>query len=146
MVKNLLVELADERERVDRLKRCLEQVHVHCISKEHSEKRYILILEYRTLEISRFINRCLVLVQEREKTEILLVKSKSEGNQPGSDLQQEWIVFNQRRFEGLEIAKEQLNRELKRQRTLNSRMGEEIEHLRGQLRTSGGVSVKSRFF
>lgn len=75
-----------------------------------------------------------------------MVNSKSEGNQPGSDLQQEWIVFNQRRFEGLEIAKEQLNRELKRQRTLNSRMGDEIEHLRGQLRTSGRVSVKTRRF
>ena len=70
-----------------------------------------------------------------------MVTSKSQGNQPGSDLQQEWIVFNQRRFEGLEIAKEQLNKELKRQRTLNSRMGEEIEHLRGQLRTSGRVST-----
>ena len=68
-----------------------------------------------------------------------MIKSRSEGNQPGSDIQQEWIVFNQRRFEGLEIAKEQLNRELKRQRTLNSKMGEEIEHLRGQLRTSGKV-------
>ena len=51
-------------------------------------------------------------------------------------------MFNQRRFEGLEIAKEQLNKELSRQRTLNSRMSEEIEHLRGQLRTSGGASIK----
>ena len=70
------------------------------------------------------------------------MKSKCQGNQPGSDFQQEWIVFNQRRFEGLEIAKEQLNKELSRQRTLNSRMGEEIEHLRGQLRTSGKLSIK----
>ena len=51
-------------------------------------------------------------------------------------------MFNQRRFEGLEVAKEQLNKELSRQRTLNSRMGEEIEHLRGQLRTSGKVPIK----
>ena len=51
-------------------------------------------------------------------------------------------MFNQRRFEGLEVAKEQLNKELSRQRTLNSRMGEEIEHLRGQLRTSGRVFIK----
>ena len=28
MVKNLLVELAEERERVDRLKRCLDQVYL----------------------------------------------------------------------------------------------------------------------
>ena len=70
------------------------------------------------------------------------MKSKCQGNQSGSDFQQEWIVFNQRRFEGLEVAKEQLNKELSRQRTLNSRMGEEIEHLRGQLRTSGKVSIK----
>ena len=69
------------------------------------------------------------------------MKSKCQGNQPGSDFQQEWIVFNQRRFEGLEVAKEQLNKELSRQRTLNSRMGEEIEHLRGQLRTSGRVYI-----
>jgi hypothetical protein len=76
-------------------------------------------------------------LQEREKTEILVCKAAAEGNHEGSEFQQEWIVFNQRRFEGLEMAREQLTRELKRQRQLNGRMGEEIEHLRGQLRTTG---------
>lgn len=67
IIRQLEMELADERHRVDALKNCLEQ--------------------------------------EREKTEFLLLSAQTNGD---PSLQHEWIVFNQRRFEALEIQRSQV--------------------------------------
>ena len=85
------------------------------------------------------------LEQERDRSEKLMSASQLGPVPPGgageqaSQFHQEWLVFHQRRMDALELEKAQLFKELSRQRQLNGRMTDEVEHLRGQLRNNVSV-------
>ncbi len=56
--------------------------------------------------------------------------SKSDPTSTDLTFQHEWVIFNQRRFEAVEMQKTQLIKELQRQRHFNAKMAEEIDMLR----------------
>ena len=117
MVQQLQRELLEERGRVDALKHCLEQV----------------IRAYRGFYLPYLILN-LFFFQERDKSEFLAVTSKSGPPTEDPLFQHEWIVFNQRRFEALEMQRTQLAKDLHRQRALGARVAEELQRARDQLR------------
>ena len=70
------------------------------------------------------------LEQEREKSEMLMLSSKADPTTDDASLQHEWIVFNQRRFEALEMSRTHLAKQLERQKLINARVLEDLQIMR----------------
>lgn len=114
VIQQLESELIEERQRVDALKMCLEQ------ERERSEMLMVTTASTKEANSNTTTNR---------------------DDTVASNLDREWMALKQRRLEAADLEQAQLIRDLHRQRQVNCRMADEIEYLRGQLRTSGAVAT-----